>query len=58
MLKQIQTSSQLAQEAEFYHTINNNINIKGYVDRTDQYLDSLRVIDFKSSDQNLSEKTL
>ncbi len=46
----------ISSEAEFYYTINNNINIKGYVDRTDKHLDYLRVIDFKSSDQNLSEK--
>ncbi|NLC54999.1 MAG: hypothetical protein GX769_03875 [Erysipelothrix sp.] len=43
-------------EAEFLYTINNKIKLKGFVDRTDQYLDSIRVIDFKSSPQNLSEK--
>ena len=46
----------ISAEEEFTYTINNNIKLRGYVDRTDQYLDSLRVIDFKSSSQGLSEK--
>lgn len=43
-------------EAEFLYSINDKIQLKGFVDRTDQHLDALRVIDFKSSAQNLSEK--
>lgn len=50
------TFKPIKSEAEFFYTINNNINLKGYVDRTDQYLDTLRVIDFKSSNKSLSEK--
>lgn len=44
-------------EAEFFYTVNDNINLKGYVDRSDQYFDALRVIDFKSSNQSLSENS-
>ena len=43
-------------EQKFTYTINNNIRLYGFVDRVDSYLNNIRVIDFKSSKQNLSEK--
>lgn len=43
-------------EQKFTYTINNNIKLYGYIDRVDSYLNHIRVIDFKSSKQNLSEK--
>ncbi|HZJ85780.1 MAG TPA: PD-(D/E)XK nuclease family protein, partial [Erysipelotrichaceae bacterium] len=43
-------------EQKFTYTINNNIRLYGFVDRVDSYLENIRVIDFKSSKQNLSEK--
>ncbi len=43
-------------EQKFSFTVNNNIKLYGFVDRVDSYLDNIRVIDFKSSKQNLSEK--
>lgn len=43
-------------EQKFSYLVNNNIKLYGFVDRVDSYLNNIRVIDFKSSKINLSEK--
>lgn len=43
-------------EAKFNYIINKNIKLHGFVDRVDKHQNAIRVIDFKSSNQSLSEK--
>lgn len=45
----------IATEYKFNYNINDNITLVGYIDRIDAYNDYLRVIDYKSSKQALSE---